>query len=92
MKLNIPEMKKIITLALISSLFIASIPAEDFVSMLRQKLEDYNKYNPADRAILVFNQQKYAVADTAFFQTYLFNEEMIGIKGKPLFYLFSKFG
>jgi hypothetical protein len=77
-------MKKIITLALISSLFIASIPADDFVSMLKQKLEEFNKNNSADRAILVFNQKKYAVADTAFFQTYLFNEEMIGVKGKKI--------
>lgn len=77
-------MKKIITLALISFLLSASKPADDFVAMLKQRLEEYSKNNPADRAILVFNQPKYAAADTVFFQTYLFNEEMIAIKGKKI--------
>ncbi|MBI3220282.1 MAG: hypothetical protein HYZ44_12285 [Bacteroidetes bacterium] len=77
-------MKKIITLAFISCLFIATKPAEDFVATLKQKLEEYVKYNPVDQAILIFNQDKYAIADTAFFQVYLLNEDMTAVKGKKI--------
>ncbi len=78
------EMKKIALLVFISSLLIASKPADDFVAMLKQKLEEYAKSNPSDQAILIFNQEKYAIADTAFFQAYLVNEDRVSIKGKKI--------
>lgn len=77
-------MKKIVALAFISFLLSASIPTDDFVAALKQKLEEYSKNNPADRAILVFNQPKYTAEDTVFFQTYLFNEDMVSIRGKKV--------
>ncbi len=77
-------MKKILTLVLLSCLLLANKPADDFISVLKQKLEEYAKNNPSDQAILVFNQEKYAASDTVFFQTYLVNEDMQAVKGKKI--------
>ena len=77
-------MKKIIFLTIILSTLLSFAPPDDFIRNLSLKLDEFKKKNPVDQVIVIFNQEKYAVGDTAFFQFNLVDDEFLPIKGKRI--------
>ncbi|MBI1768548.1 MAG: hypothetical protein HYR67_09250 [Bacteroidetes bacterium] len=79
-------MKKIIfTLSIFCLLGWAS--EDEFISLLSQKLERYNKEHPLVQVQLVFNQDKYVPGDTVFFRAYVLNENFLPLKDRKIFTL-----
>jgi hypothetical protein len=76
-------MKKITYLIFIS-LLLSWTSEESLISLLTQKLNDFNKTNPCNQLHLVFNQNKYAPGDTAFFSAYFVSEDFLPIKGRKV--------
>jgi hypothetical protein len=77
-------MKKNICLTLILSCLLGFAPPDDFIASLSVKLSEFKKRNPVEQAIVIFNQEKYAISDTAFFQLHLVNEDFLPIEGKRI--------
>ncbi|MFM9840600.1 MAG: hypothetical protein ACKVOQ_20195 [Cyclobacteriaceae bacterium] len=77
-------MKKIILPLLLLVCLSAMMPIDNFIAVLSQKMEAYYQSHPQEQVQLIFNQEKYAPSDTAFFQTYLLNEDFIAAKGKRI--------
>jgi len=76
-------MKKITQLLLISLLF-SWTSEEGLISLLSQRLVDFNKTNPGNQLHLVFNQKKYVAGDTIFFNAYLISEDFLPVKGRKV--------
>ncbi len=77
-------MKKLMISLLLFGSLCAMMPIDNFIATLSQKLESYYKRYPQEQAILIFNQEKYAASDTAFFQAYLVDNDFALIKGKRI--------
>ena len=57
---------------------------EDFIKVLAQKFEDYNKQHKQVKVHLFFNQGKYAPGDTAFYKAHFFTDGFKLIPGKQI--------
>jgi hypothetical protein len=68
-------MKKVILSLMVLSCLLAMRPSDNFIAILSQKMEAYYQNHPQEQAQLIFSQEKYTPSDTAFFQTYLLNED-----------------
>ena len=77
-------MKKLLLPLSIFCCLTATTPVDNFITQLSQKMQEYYKANPTQQAVLVFNQEKYSPADTAFFQAYVFNSDMEPIQEKKI--------
>jgi hypothetical protein len=77
-------MKKLILSLFALICFLALSPIDNFIAVLSQKMDAYYQNHPQEQAQLIFNQEKYAPSDTAFFQTYLLNEDFTAHKGKRI--------
>jgi hypothetical protein len=66
------------------SCLLALSPIDNFIAVLAQKMDAYYQSHPQEQVHLIFNQEKYAPSDTAFFQTYLVNEDFSAPKGKRI--------
>ncbi len=77
-------MKKISLILLALLCILAMSPIDDFIAVLSQKMDAYYQSHPQEQAQLIFNQEKYAPSDTAFFQTYLLSEDFAATRGKRI--------
>ena len=76
-------MKKLI---LLFGFFIlgAWIQSDDFIARLSSKLDTFNQQRPEGHLYVVFNQDKYAESDTAYFSAYWLNADLLPRNGKKI--------
>jgi hypothetical protein len=77
-------MKKTVLIGIAILLVSAMRPTDDFVTILSKKLEAYYQIHPHEQIHVVFNQEKYSPADTAFFQVYFLDNSQLGLKKKRI--------
>src|SRR5258708_18256975 len=77
-------MKKLFLAIAILSLISGSPADDEVILFLRQKLLNYSHAHPFVGVNLIFNQNKYALGDTAFFTVHTFDEDCIPLKGKKI--------
>ena len=80
-------MKKLFLAIAVIGLISGKPDDDELILFLRQELLSYSHTHPFVGVNLVFNQNKYALGDTAFFTVHAFDEDFIPLKGKKIFAL-----
>jgi hypothetical protein len=65
----------------------SAIQAQNLVSSLGNQLDQYQNSFPQLRPYLIFNQEKYAPGDTAYFKIYFFTENLRPVGGRHILQL-----